>query len=311
MSEHNSPFTLFTPPYRGFMPITPDERLPTDPRVLRGTALIWSLGAGDDEGLLQRVAERPAGLPLMVVLPPTNVLRRMRKRVLAVAEDARPQSVLPHHPRLVPEEMARLLRRVPPDLPEEFVDYLQWRGLGLDQETRQILRRTMELSAEISTLGGLTRAVYLSRRALGRRFQTRGLPVPSHWLQLCRLLRAALRLQNSRDSLFEVAEACGYPDGFTLSNQMERMVGVRPSVARERLGWEWFVEHWLLKEWMEGGLRVRLRGLPEQMSVGAAHGSSRSTAEQDGSRKSSTKASAERGSPGTGAGSGQLSGAVS
>jgi AraC-like DNA-binding protein len=261
-----SPFALLAPPYRKLLPLDVRESFPQDSSILQGTALIWQIRKGQGNALLDRVAKRPPGLPLMVVLPPAEHLPGLRERVLAVAEDARPQTVLPFHPRLIPEEMASLLRREPSSLPDEFVDFLRWRGLPLDQETRRIVKRTAELSVEIRTLKALARGIYLSRRALGRRFQKRGLPVPSHWLQFCRLLRAAIRLQNSRNSLFEVACSLGYPDGFTLSNQMDRLVGVRPSVVRKRLGWEWFVEAWLRREWLEGGLEVRLRGLPDRPS---------------------------------------------
>ncbi|MEX2530238.1 MAG: helix-turn-helix transcriptional regulator [Gemmatimonadota bacterium] len=254
----HSPFALFPPPYREFIPLEPSETFPRDRRVLRGTALIWTLDRDDDPYLLRRASARPAGLPLMVVLPPAGELVACRDRVLAVAEEARPQTILPHQPRMEPEEMMCLLRREPGNLPQEFTDYLRWRGVTLDQETRRIVRRTVELSAELRTLQALARALYLSRRALGRRFQQRGLPVPSHWLQVCRLLRATLRMQNSSSSVFEVAFSLGYPDGFTLSNQMERLVGVRPSEARERLGWEWFVEAWLQTERDAGGLDVPL-----------------------------------------------------
>ncbi len=248
------PFALFPPPYREFIPLEPSEAFPRDRKVLRGTALIWSLRKDDDAYLLRRASSRPAGLPLMIILPPAPELRACRDKVLSVAEEARPQTILPHQPRMEPEEMRCLLRREPTNLPQEFIDYLRWRGLPLDQETRRIVRRTVELSSELRTLQALARALYLSRRALGRRFQQRGLPVPSHWLQVSRLLRATLRMQNSGSSLFDVAFTLGYPDGFTLSNQMERLVGVRPSEARERLGWEWFVEAWLQRERETGGL---------------------------------------------------------
>lgn len=254
-------FSILAPPYRELLPLDPEESFPSDSRVLQGTALVWRLGPEYGDSLLDRVAERPPGLPLMVVLPPAKQLYRIRDRVLEVAEDARPQSVLPFHPRLIAEEMAALLRREPTSIPDDLVDFLQWRGLGLDRETRRIIKRTAELSSELRTLKALARGLYLSRRALGRRFQKRGLPVPSHWLQFCRLLRATVRLQNSRHSLFDVARSLGYPDGFTLSNQMARLVGVRPSVARKRLGWEWFVEAWLRRECDQGGLKVQLRGM--------------------------------------------------
>jgi hypothetical protein len=60
-----------------------------------------------------------------------------------------------------------------------------------------------------SSLGvsALSRSIYMSRRAMGRRFTQRGLPVPSHWLQIGRLLRVAIKLQNSDDNVFSVAYA--------------------------------------------------------------------------------------------------------
>lgn len=113
------------------------------------------------------------------------------------------------------------------------------------------------MSAELRTVSALSRSLYLSRRALGRRFLSRGLPVPSHWLHFARVLRAAIQLQNSDDSLFSVASQLGYTDGFALSNQMKRLTGVRPSTARERLGWEWLVEAWLRTEARDGALTPR------------------------------------------------------
>jgi hypothetical protein len=62
-------------------------------------------------------------------------------------------------------------------------------------------------------------------------------------------------------SLHQVARSLGYPDGFTLSNQMSRLVGLRPSIARERLGWEWVVEAWLAREAARGGLTAEIPGL--------------------------------------------------
>jgi AraC-like DNA-binding protein len=94
----------------------------------------------------------------------------------------------------------------------------------------------------------VSRSLYVSRRALGRRLALEGLPVPSHWLQMGRLLRVAVRLQNSEATVSSVAFEHGYPDGFSLSNQMERLMGHRPSEVRRRLGWEWLVESWLRRE---------------------------------------------------------------
>jgi len=256
-------FSLFAPPYAEFLPMDAGEGFASRPEVMRGVALLWCMERGHSGEELGVAATRPAGVPLMVILPPSTIVRRLKDRVLEIVEEARPQSILPYHPAPDPEEMCHLLRREPEGLAGELLDFLVWRGLRLDQETRRIVRRIAELSCEIRTLTALQRGVYLSRRALGRRFRDRGLPVPSHWLQFCRILRAAIKLQNSEAPLHQIARALGYPDGFTLSNQMDRLVGIRPSLARERLGWEWVAEAWLQLEWKSGGLEVPLRGLAE------------------------------------------------
>jgi AraC-like DNA-binding protein len=259
-SESMNPLSFFAPPYNDFLPFSPAEGFLSRFEALCGVALIWNMESGHGQEELDAAIHRPGGVPLVVILPPAPKVRRFRNRVLEVVEDARPQSILPFHPRPDPEEIASLLRREPEVLPDELLEYLGWRGIRTDLETRRIIRRIVELSDSIRTLSGLARGVYLSRRALGRRFRDRGLPVPSHWLQFCRILRAAIRLQNSQFSLHEISRSLGYPDGFTLSNQMDRIVGIRPSAARERLGWEWIAESWLRMERVGGGLAIPLRG---------------------------------------------------
>ena len=255
-----SPFYLFAPPYTELLPLGADESLAASPRTFRGVALLWRMASGHRPGHLAQASGRPGGLPLIAIRPPAERVVHLHDRVRAVLEEARPLAVLPHHTRSEVGELRALLRREPDQPAGEFLDFLLWRGLELDQETRRIVSRTLELSGELRTLGALARGVYLSRRALGRRFQQRGLPVPSHWLQFCRLLRVLHQLQNTQHPLSAIARSLGYPDGFTLSNQMERLVGVRPSLVRERLGWEWFAEAWLRKEWEKGGLSRPLRG---------------------------------------------------
>jgi AraC-like DNA-binding protein len=124
----------------------------------------------------------------------------------------------------------------------------------VDRDTARVIRRIVDLSGELRTISAVARSMYLSRRALGRRLMSRGLPVPSHWLHVGRLLRLALRLQNTDATVASVAFELGYPDGFSASNQMERLVGWRPSTVRERLGWEWVLEAWLKREAETGGL---------------------------------------------------------
>ncbi len=259
MSDRTLPcFSLLAPPYREFLPFIPEEGFPDRPEVAWGAALVWCMGAGMGRRESLAARRRAAGVPLLLLLPPATELRRRREHILEAVEDARPLAILPHHPRPAVDEMTRLLRPGPEPPTTELVEYLRWRGIVLDRETRRIVLRLVELSAGTTSIAAAARGVYLSRRALGRRFRDRGLPVPSHWLQFARVLRAAVALQSSSASVFDVARALGYPDGFTLSNQMDRLVGVRPSFVRERLGWEWLVEAWLLRERNTGGLTVPL-----------------------------------------------------
>jgi hypothetical protein len=64
----------------------------------------------------------------------------------------------------------------------------------------------------------------------------------------------AIRLQNSGESIVSVGFELGYSDGFSLSNQMMRLIGFRPSDVRAYLGWEWILEAWLRREAETGGL---------------------------------------------------------
>ncbi len=249
------PLHLLAPPYRALRPLSGSRRELKRLGGAPGCALVWAPPTHRvSEDHLRLVANRPGGLALMVVLPPAEELPRA-EALLRVAELGRPAAVLPHHGPLAPEELTEALRRPPADLGAEVTEYIRWRGIPLDRETTHLVRRTVELSSDLRSVSALARSLYLSRRALGRRFMIRGLPVPSHWLHFARLLRVVLHLQRTDETVLSAGYAVGYPDGFSLSNQMVRLTGVRPSQARECLGWEWFLEAWLRKEAEHGGLR--------------------------------------------------------
>lgn len=245
------PLTLIGPPYDR---LTSADALHGEGRTMGGGwFLIWNMGVDGWERAFDSVGRRPGGLALVIVLPETARVQSVTQ-VLRAIERSRPQVVLPYHERLDPREIATVLRRPPPSLSACVSEYLAWRGLTIDAVTARIVRRTVDLSEQVRTITALARNLYVSRRALGRRFLTRSLPVPSHWLHMARLLRATVRLQSTQHSLFHIACELGYPDGFSLSNQMSRLCGVRPSEARQRLGWEWLIEAWLVQEAGSGGL---------------------------------------------------------
>lgn len=252
-----TPLSLLSPPYAAVRPVAGGLRQLKLEGRRPGCALVWEMGRGIHQQDAGVVRSRPGGLPLLVVLPATEDLSR-DSGLIRLLEEVRPQAILPHHEAPTPEDLACILRRPPDDLGSEVTEYLRWRGIGLERDTSQLVRRIIALSAELRSVSGLARSMYLSRRALGRRFMAHGLPVPSHWLHFARLLRVAIRLQNCDESVLSVGYELGYPDGFSLSNQMARLIGHRPTEARMYLGWEWLLEAWLRQEAETGGLAPEL-----------------------------------------------------
>lgn len=245
---------LLGPPYRRLTVIDPDQ--PPQPRG-GGWVVTWHLGSPQWDRGAGLVANRAAGVSLAMILPARDD-RLSVLRVLRAIEQSRPQAVLPYHEAPTVRDITSVIRREPTCLATNVADFLEWRGFSLDPVTRSIVRRTVQLSSEVQTVGALARSLYMSRRALGRKLMKSGLPVPSHWLHMSRVLRATIQLQSSDASLFSVACSLGYSDGFSLSNQMHRLCGVRPMEARERLGWEWVFETWLAKEAAIGNICSRV-----------------------------------------------------
>ncbi len=268
--------SLLQPPYRSIQRVHPSGPLAISDEPPRGMALIWELAGGDWGAAYRRIRDRPGGMALILILPPADELGDV-SRLLEATARCQPHSILPFQSRPRAEEMRSILRKVPADLSLSVMDYLAWRGVQAELDVRRLVRKTVELSAELRTVGALARSLYMSRRALGRRFRKEGLPVPSHVLHFSRVLRAAIRLQTTDRTLFEVACDFGYPDGFSLSNQMARLTGVRPSTARTCLGWEWIVEAWLRMEASEGRLSATLGGTRNPASANGRSADSDST----------------------------------
>lgn len=215
--------------------------------------MVWNLGSASWSDGSRVVADRAAGLPLAVILPDANDHPSVLWVLKSIAR-SRPQAVLPFHKRPRPPEIASVIRRAPVSLASSVTEYMDWRGFSLDSVTRSIICRTVELSSRVRTISALASHLYMSRRALGRRFYNRRLPVPSHWLHIGRLLRATISLQNTDATVFNIAASLGYPDGFSLSNQMHRLCGLRPQDVRDLVGWEWVFEAWIQREAKAGNI---------------------------------------------------------
>ncbi|HEX7051389.1 MAG TPA: AraC family transcriptional regulator [Longimicrobiales bacterium] len=243
---------LFAPPYERLSPIDISWTPPTLPP--RGLALVWWLADGSEqEDQFQWLYERPHGLPVFIVLPPPDDLKRALP-LLRYVNAVDPRSVLPSGRIVTPSYLRDLLRAPPRHFSSAVTGYLTRRGLLPPDKVRNDVRKIFGAVPQTTSITDLARRLYTSRRTLGRRFDAAGLPVPSHWLQFARLLHTILRLHNDSSALFRLAPRAGYPDGFTLSNQMKRFLGCRPTEIRGLFGWEWIIETWIRREARTGGI---------------------------------------------------------
>jgi AraC-like DNA-binding protein len=237
---------LFRPPYEQFEPYAPESTW--DLPDIAGTALLWWLeDATRQEAEFEQLRARPLALPLIVLLPAPKEIRRTLPLLNALGA-VHPRSVLPAGPLGAPEQLRHALAAPPLSLSDAVTAFLVARGVIKNRAVRREIHRIFELAPEVDSIAKLSRRLYTSRRTLGRHFARLGLPVPSHWLQFARLLHVAINLQNESTAVFRIAARAGYPDGFTMSNQMKRLTGHRPTEVRAKLGWEWLLEAWLRKE---------------------------------------------------------------
>lgn len=246
---------VLAPPYRSFVDIDLSWHPPEIPP--RGIVLVWWLVDGlSQEDQFEWLKGRPPGLPLVVVLPPARHVSRAMPLLNYVAALS-PKGVLPTGRVVSPPRLRHLMSVPPVALAEAVATYLTRRELLRADKIRAEVEQVLHHSGQLTSVADLARHMYLSRRTLGRHFARAGLPVPSHWLQFGRLLRVALMLQRDSASVGRIALRANYPDGFTLSNQMKRLIGVRPTEVRRFLGWEWLVEAWLYQEARHGSIDPR------------------------------------------------------
>ena len=248
--------SFFAPPYFELIPAT---HLLQRERPPRGVFLLWDLKHTTDfAASAERVARRPHGMGLVIVLPPPHLLDRIRD-VYDGLVDFDPIGVLPASLNSA-DRLRQLLRNTPRRPQQEFVDYFRRRGLLCDDRSRMEVDRLFAEARITHSVAALARRMASSRRTLGRHFAEAGLPAPSRWLQFARLLYVSLYLQRNRCSIGRAAAEMGYPDPFTMSNQMKRLTGLRPSEIKSRYGWSWIAECWILEEAGRGGFdRVRYR----------------------------------------------------
>jgi AraC-like DNA-binding protein len=250
-SDLTTGLAVFTPPYTQLEEIDLQWRPTTRPP--RGVALVWWIRDGaKQQEQFEWLHRRPFGVPLFVVLPRPSEIRNTMP-LLAHVNALGPRAILPIGPLASTEYLRQLLRLPPCNVAVTVTRYLHGRGLLHHASVRKEVYDILACLPEASSITQVARRLYTSRRTLGRHFADAGIPVPSHWLQFGRLLHAILVLQSQDTSVAKAAARMRYPDAFTLSNQMKRMLGFRPTEARCCLGWEWVIESWLCRETRAGG----------------------------------------------------------
>ncbi len=244
--------SLFLPPYETFVSPSQVQYCPN-----RGVAAVWFVRESATQHAERSwLAERPSGVELVVVLPPPGEIRNALP-LLRDLNDLRPRGVLPNGPHAGPEPVRLLLSSTPRDLAAVVTSHLARSRILRNQRMRALVTRIFELAPVVPSVSRLARKLYTSRRTLGRFFEAEGLPVPSHWLQFARLLHVSAIIQEKQHlPIFRAATHVGYPDGFTMSNQMKRLIGCRPSDVRDHLGYEWIIEEWVRRECRAGRLHM-------------------------------------------------------
>jgi AraC-like DNA-binding protein len=240
---------LFSPPYDELRPCAPEIVAElTDVDAWKGSALIWQLtGQPGQMRQFEALRFKVPGLPLLVLLPPPADIQSILD-ILPLVRSLSPRMILPFGVLDTPYRLKQMLALPPRNVPMAVTDQFIRRGLLRTHKGVREFQRIIELSPDTTSIAMLARRMYTSRRTLGRHFLATGMPVPSHCLHFGRLLHVAIALQNEDAPVFRIASRFGYPDGFTMSNQMKRLIGYRPSEVRELLGWEWLVEAWLKQE---------------------------------------------------------------
>ncbi|MGH7929372.1 MAG: helix-turn-helix domain-containing protein [Candidatus Binatia bacterium] len=193
------------------------------------------------------LARRKRETPLYVILPPPNIFRSapdLPQEILSL----KPEGIYPHMAEIWPEVVKYSMSLPPAEPALDACQYIRESGVPMPSRVFDTVVEIFEVADSIKTVNRLSRHLCVSRRTLGRLFRTYELPQPSHWLQFSRVFRVCLRMHSNQETVTRSAMWGGYPDAFTFSNQMNRLLGIRPSLAKSRLGWKWLIEAWLVRE---------------------------------------------------------------
>lgn len=243
------PIYVVRPPYERFVPlpsIAALERSDLSP----GSVLAIGVAAPERDwlrlqGVTPQLRSRFPGAALILRVPRTpdaasvHLARRAGElHIRAVLLESEPIELT----------LRRILTR-PVELPSEVLEWLTVRGTTLTPELGEVVHEIFASTTNRRRMRELVPTARRSERTIRGWFRARNLPVPTHWFAAARGVRAALAMQaDIGDPLFHIALQHGYTDHSSLSRQLVRLFGLRPSAIRRALGWEWLLDRWLIRE---------------------------------------------------------------
>ncbi len=137
------------------------------------------------------------------------------------------------------------------ELGEDAGDWLHLRGLAPSSALGHIVRQVFLLAPRFSRIHPLLECIGEAESSVRARFRKKRLPPPHRWLQAARALYAAVEIQGRPgEPLLRIAGTGGFGDAAALSKQVHAAFGIRPSVLRGTLGWEWLLDRWTEREGM-------------------------------------------------------------
>lgn len=241
-------FSLYSPPYLTCMRV-PHEDCVRSAGLPNGTVLFAELSneASDCASLPAVIKSIRQRLP---IVPVVLVLDRASPHLIRICLSVQALGirgvVLQNEDLRDLRDSLRPVLTQPLHLGDDVVEWISWRGIRLSPAVTHVLCSMFDNCHAFPTLGGLLEGMGEAERTTRLRFKKKGLPTPHRWFQLARATRGALQIQGDPHQGFgRLAQAVGFSDPSSLSQQIYRAFNLRPHVIRGTFGWEWLLERWL------------------------------------------------------------------
>jgi AraC-like DNA-binding protein len=167
----------------------------------------------------------PSLWPVVRVLPDDDILRPMYRHILATRDQA--------DERHLQCSIAHMLSAFVTGTLSLHTDYNPSRSAPVERALSYLYSRLSESPSAPISLPELARAAAVTPEHLCRLFSAEIGHTPAETVRLARLDRAATLIWRTNHTLSEIADLCGFTDGFHLSRRFKAVFGRSPSEIRE------------------------------------------------------------------------------